>query len=108
MIRLACLLALATAPALVHAADLSALKQAVVDTEKAFAKTMADRNFAAFSTFIADDAVFEGGHLLRGKPAVLAAWKRLYTQPAAPFSWQPESVEVLESGNDVCEPAAAQ
>ena len=33
----------------------------VTATEVAFAKTMADRDFAAFLTFIAEDAVFLGG-----------------------------------------------
>lgn len=69
-------------------------------TERAFAKTMADRDHAAFTTFLADETVFFGGkEPLRGKAAVAAAWKRYYEKPAAPFSWAPERVEVLDSGN---------
>ncbi|MEP6941226.1 MAG: nuclear transport factor 2 family protein [Rudaea sp.] len=69
-------------------------------TERAFAKTMADRDHAAFATFLADETVFFGGkEPLRGKTAVAAAWKRYYEKPAAPFSWEPDHVEVLESGN---------
>jgi ketosteroid isomerase-like protein len=67
--------------------------------ETAFAKTMADRDHAAFQTFLADEAVFFGGKgPTRGKTAVAADWKRLYEAPAAPFSWAPEAVQVLDSG----------
>ncbi len=67
--------------------------------ETAFAKTMADRDHAAFQTFLADEAVFFGGKgPTRGKAAVAADWKRLYEAPAAPFSWAPETVQVLDSG----------
>ncbi|WP_374355951.1 DUF4440 domain-containing protein [Chitinimonas sp.] len=81
------------------AADNASLQQQVMETEKAFAKTMADRDFAAFGQFISDEAVFQGAKVLRGRAAVLAGWKRLYEKPTAPFSWAPESVEVLDSGN---------
>lgn len=63
--------------------------------ETAFAKSMADRDFSAFSALVADDAVFiNGGQPLRGKPAVLAFWKKFFDGPAAPFAWKPEIVEV--------------
>jgi ketosteroid isomerase-like protein len=68
-------------------------------TELAFAKSMADRDLAAFAALIADEAVFlNGGKPLRGKPAVIEHWKRYFTAPAAPFSWRPDLVEVLPSG----------
>lgn len=67
-------------------------------TESAFAKTMADRDHAAFTSFLADDTVFMGRQSLRGKAAVAAAWKRFYEGARAPFSWSPERVEVLDSG----------
>ncbi|QNM97395.1 YybH family protein [Chitinimonas koreensis] len=92
----ACLL---TLPLLAGAADIAALEQQVADTERAFAKTMADRDFAGFQRFLADETVFNSGNKpLRGKAAVAEAWKRFYAEPAAPFSWRPESVQVLESG----------
>ena len=76
------------------------LRQQVVDTERAFAKTMADRDFAAFNTFIADDAVFfSDTKALRGKQQVADAWQRLYQGANPPFSWTPEQVEVLAAGN---------
>ena len=41
---------------------------------------------------------FSGPTPLRGKAAVAAFWKRFYDKPAAPFAWQPERVQVLDSG----------
>ena len=71
----------------------------VTQTELAFAKTMADRDHAAFMRFVADDAVFlNGGKPLRGKAAIGAHWQRFYTGTNAPFSWKPDLVEVLPSG----------
>jgi ketosteroid isomerase-like protein len=67
-------------------------------TEAAFARTMADRDHAAFASFLTDETVFFGRNVLRGKAAVAAAWKRFYEGPAAPFSWAPTDVEVLDSG----------
>jgi len=90
---------LGTAPAPRAQADLVALVSQVRDTERAFAKTMADRDHNAFASFLSDEAVFMGeGPALRGRQAVAAGWKRLYDAPRAPFSWEPEAVEVLESG----------
>jgi ketosteroid isomerase-like protein len=75
------------------------LQKQVADAERAFAKTMADRDYSAFQRFLADEAIFFSGEKAhRGKAAVAAAWKGLYQQKAAPFSWAPEHVEVLDSG----------
>jgi ketosteroid isomerase-like protein len=80
--------------------DVAALASQVRDVERAFAKTMADRNHAAFVSFLADETVFfgQGDAVQRGKAAVAAAWKRFYDAPQAPFSWDPDHVEVLNSG----------
>ena len=79
--------------------DNATLQKQVTDTEAAFAKTMADRDHSAFASFIADEAVFlSGGKPLRGKAAVVGAWKRFYAGPKAPFSWRPDHVQVLDSG----------
>jgi len=76
-----------------------ALADQVRASENAFARTMADRDFAAFGTFVADEAVFFGGKgARRGKAAVLEGWKPLYEGAKAPFSWSSETVEVLASG----------
>jgi ketosteroid isomerase-like protein len=81
--------------------DTSRTEREVADTERAFAKTMADRDFAAFKSFLSDDAIFFSGPgqtPIRGKQRVADAWQRFYDKPEAPFSWQPEQVQVLESG----------
>jgi uncharacterized protein (TIGR02246 family) len=79
--------------------DMSDLQQQVADTERAFAKTMADRDHEAFQTFLSEEAVFFGaGEVLRGKEAIAEGWRGLYTGPDALFSWEPVEVEVLESG----------
>jgi ketosteroid isomerase-like protein len=71
----------------------------VFATERAFAKTMADRDLKAFGTFLSDETVFfSGPSPLHGKQAVTEYWSRFYAKPAAPFSWEPAQVEVLASG----------
>jgi ketosteroid isomerase-like protein len=72
----------------------------VAEVERAFAKTMADRDFAAFESFLSDEAVFiSEGSVSRGKEVVTAEWKAFFEGDEAPFSWAPETVAVLESGN---------
>jgi len=67
--------------------------------EVAFARTMADRDFEAFLTFVAADAVFFAGNRpLRGRDAIGEAWRPFFEGPEAPFSWTPDVVQVLESG----------
>jgi ketosteroid isomerase-like protein len=74
------------------------LRDQVRRTETAFAKTMADRDHAAFVRFLADDTIWLGGSVLRGKQQVADAWKRYYEGKQAPFSWEPERVEVDDAG----------
>jgi len=79
--------------------DPAELAAQVRAAEAAFARSMAERDHAAFAAHLADEAVFFGARgVLRGKAAVAAGWKPYYEGPDAPFSWQPESVEVLDSG----------
>lgn len=78
---------------------LADLQRQVTEAERAFAKTMADRDHAAFASFLSDEAVFFSEKaVLRGKKQVADGWKRFYEGPSAPFSWVPERVEVLDSG----------
>ena len=75
------------------------LEQQVFAAERAFASTMADRDHAAFARMLSDEAVFfTGPAALRGREAVAAHWKRFYEGERAPFSWDPDTVQVLESG----------
>lgn len=79
--------------------DLERLRRQVVDTERAFAQTMADRDHAAFTSFLSDEAVFFDAETpLVGKDAVAEAWSAFFQQADAPFSWAPETVVVLQSG----------
>ena len=70
----------------------------VFAAERAFAKAMADRDLVAFTKLLSKDAVFYGQGVTRGPAAVAAAWKPFFDGPTAPFSWEPTSVEVIESG----------
>jgi ketosteroid isomerase-like protein len=80
------------------AATAIAVKQ-VIATEQAFAKTMADRDFKAFVTFLSPDAVFFSGTSVKHGPAEVAVqWRPYYDGRKAPFSWAPDHVEVLASG----------
>jgi ketosteroid isomerase-like protein len=79
-------------------ASLASMQAKVREREQAFAKTMANRDHAAFTAFVAEDAVFAGASVLRGRKAVAEGWKRFFEGPQAPFSWAPELVEVIDSG----------
>src|SRR5262245_29242877 len=74
-------------------------KETVMDAERAFADAMARRDLAAFSSHVAAEAVFfsspDGLRALRGKSAIVDGWKRFFEGPKAPFSWSPETAEVL-------------
>lgn len=78
--------------------DLAALQRQVEATERAFARSMADRDHAAFVRHLSEQAVFIGPEVLRGKAAVAAGWKGFFEGPKAPFSWEPDRVEVLADG----------
>jgi ketosteroid isomerase-like protein len=81
------------------APEILKLQEQLRAAETAFAKTMADRDHAAFASFIAEEAIFYGPNgEIRGKGAVVEAWKRFYENKEAPFSWRPETVAVLDSG----------
>ena len=77
----------------------AALTEQVRSAEIAFAKSMADRDLNAFAALIGDEAVFFGAKaVMRGRTDVVEGWKRFFDGAAAPFSWQPSEVEVLDSG----------
>ena len=71
----------------------------VVEAERAFAKTMADRDAEAFAEYVSEEAVFYGREILRGRRQVAEGWSLYFQGPEAPFSWEPEHVEVLPSGS---------
>lgn len=86
-------------PDTVRATTMTTIAEQVRAAEAAFAATMAARDHEAFGTFLDEEAVFFGGQgAIRGKAAVMAAWKKFYEGEKAPFSWEPRIVEVLDSG----------
>jgi ketosteroid isomerase-like protein len=88
----------AVAPATFAATD-AELREQVRKAETAFAKSMADRDHAAFVSHLAEDTIFLGRDEMHGKKAVAEAWKDFYQGKDAPFSWRPERVVVLPSGD---------
>ena len=84
----------------VHAqTDTDPVARQVEAAERAFARSMAERDFAAFTALLSEQAVFfDGKAVLRGKAAVAAGWKPLFDGPKAPFSWAPDQVQVLADG----------
>ena len=77
--------------------------QRVADAERAFAATMAKRDTKGFASHISEEAIFMGAaeapRVLRGRAAIVDGWKPYFDGPAAPFSWAPDIVEVLDSGS---------
>jgi len=97
---LACMMIFAACTAVASETGPDKLRQQVADTERAFAQTMADRNFEAFKSFLSPETIFFSGETaLRGSAKVSATWKPYFEGGAAPFSWEPQTVEVLDSGN---------
>jgi ketosteroid isomerase-like protein len=83
----------------VCAQSTGSIKEQVIATERAFAKSMADRDQPEFARFISAEAVFfSGDNARRGKSKIVAAWLNYFNGPQAPFSWEPSIVEVLDSG----------
>ncbi len=73
---------------------------AVEARERAFARSMADRDIQSFAAFIDTEAVFFSGDTpLRGRDAIVSAWARYFDGAKAPFSWEPDQVEALASGD---------
>jgi ketosteroid isomerase-like protein len=85
-----------------HSQAARSLKETVADAERAFADAMAKRDLAAFTAKISSEAVFFGGPdgntPARGRAAIVDGWKRFFDGPTPPFSWGPDTTEVLESG----------
>jgi ketosteroid isomerase-like protein len=81
------------------AADPDTLRRQVDAAERLFARSMAERDLAAFERHLSEGAVFYGGAApLVGRAAVVAGWKRFFEGPQPPFSWEPDRVDVLADG----------
>ena len=87
------------AGSVVAAPDLPLLQQQVFVAERAFARSMAERRFEDFVRHLSEQAIFFGSRdVQRGKAEVAARWKAFYEGHQAPFSWEPDQVEVSSDG----------
>jgi ketosteroid isomerase-like protein len=78
----------------------TALRRQVFVAESSFAASMAQRDLQAFASLVSSEAIFFGDTaVMRGKQAVLHGWRPFFEKPDAPFSWKPDVIEVLPSGN---------
>jgi ketosteroid isomerase-like protein len=91
--------ALTRAQAQAQAVSPAGLADQVRAAESGFARSMAERKLDAFASYLSEEAVFFAPtEVLRGKGAVVAGWAHFFASAQAPFSWEPEQVEVLASG----------
>jgi uncharacterized protein (TIGR02246 family) len=81
------------------AVDVEAAKRAIRIADLEMAKAVSDRNLEKFNTLIADDAVFFGRDVSRGREAVAKAWLPLFTDASMFLKWQPTEVHVSASGD---------
>jgi ketosteroid isomerase-like protein len=97
------LLALAViglSPALLGQTPAVTLKKQVFSAESSFAASMAKRDLEAFASHVSPEAIFFGDTtVMRGKRAVIDGWRGFFAKPEAPFSWKPDVIEVLPTGN---------
>jgi len=97
--RVALAMALVVTPWQIATSAPATPQQQVFAAERSFARSMADRDAAAFARHVSGEAIFfNGTGVLRGKKNILAAWSRYFQGRTAPFSWEPDRVEVLQSG----------
>lgn len=74
---------------------LSAAECDVYRREMSFAKSVEDRDLAAFAEHVHPGAVFLGGpEPLRGRDAVVAAWKSIVSHEAGHLRWHADEVVV--------------
>lgn len=87
-------------PALLGQTPSATLKKQVFAAESSFAASMAKRDLDAFASHVSPEAIFFGDTtVMRGREAVLNGWRRFFQKSDAPFSWKPDVIEVLQSGN---------
>ena len=68
--------------------------------DEAFNRALAARHRPAFTSWIAEDAVFLGSGLLDGREAIVEAWSIFLDRDSGrTLSWQPFRAEVSECGD---------
>ena len=80
-----------------HDADVQALK----DTDAAWAKVMAAKDFEKSVSYYADDAsvLISNAPAISGKDAIRAAFKPMFDDPSFALTFQASRVEVAKSGD---------
>jgi uncharacterized protein (TIGR02246 family) len=81
------------------AVDMVAAKRSIRIADLELAKAVSDRNLEKFNSLVADDAVFFGRDVSRGREAVAKAWLPLFTDASMFLRWQPDEVHVSASGD---------
>ena len=74
------------------------LEESLRATEIAFAASVADKDRDRFASFIADEAIFVAGTVLRGKQAIVDGWEVFFREDAPQLTWAPEVVEIQGGG----------
>ena len=88
-----------SAPVPASAADRAALVEQARAAEVAFARSVAEKDRAAFAAAIDPDAVFVGsGPPTVGRAKILEEWEVFFAEGAPDFRWHPEVVELSGDG----------
>lgn len=95
----AALLAASVLSAHEAAVDVEAAKRAIRIADLEMAKAVSDRNLEKFNALVADDAVFFGRDVSRGREAIAKAWLPLFTDSSMFLKWQPTEVHVSATGD---------
>ena len=93
-------LAAGLTPAEAEPEDTMDLRDSLRQTELAFAASVANRDQEAFAGFIADEAVFVGASVHRGREAIVTAWQAFFADDGPVLEWWPEIVEIGD-GQDI-------
>lgn len=92
------LAAIAAEPEAAPAFDRAARVEEVRQAELAFARSVIENRPDRFAAAIADDAVFVGAAVSRGRAAIVEAWQGYFAEGRPQFEWHPEVVEVSVDG----------
>jgi ketosteroid isomerase-like protein len=96
---LSALFAVSIVAAAEPAAGRAALVEQVRAAEVAFARSVAEKDRAAFAAAIDPDAVFVGGGgATVGRERIVAEWGAFFAPDAPEFRWRPELVELSGDG----------
>ncbi len=75
-------------------------RQALLETDRAFAKATAEKGLEGFASYLAEDVWFlnDGSPILKGKEAAAKSWETLLADADTSFTWEPVRAEAAASG----------